>query len=200
MKKIAFGTIVLGAIILLPHCSQPQNKGVEEADTTEVSMPDYVSKGQDYALQAQTVLAKNLMAAVAEGGPSHAMVFCNERAIPLTDSMQTELGVNLRRVSDQNRNPDNAANAEELAYIQTAKSTLADGGDLAPKVQEIKGKMVGYYPILTNDLCLNCHGTPGETIKSETLAEIKARYPNDKAIGYAANQLRGIWVVEMPVE
>jgi hypothetical protein len=52
---------------------------------------------------------------------------------------------------------------------------------------------------ITNDLCLNCHGEPGQDITAETLRAINTHYPEDKAIGYRANQLRGIWVVEMPV-
>ena len=57
--------------------------------------------------------------------------------------------------------------------------------------------MIGYYPIITNELCMQCHGQTGQQISPGTLAKITALYPNDKAVNYKVNQLRGIWVVEM---
>mgnify|MGYP001556941193 CR=1 FL=1 len=62
---------------------------------------------------------------------------------------------------------------------------------------EINGKMVGYYAIVTNTMCLKCHGDKDVTIEPETFEKIKTLYPSDKATGYAANELRGMWVVEM---
>lgn len=35
------------------------------------------------------------------------------------------------------------------------------------------------------------------TIEPKTYKKIKALYPSDKATGYATNELRGMWVVEM---
>ena len=64
-------------------------------------------------------------------------------------------------------------------------------------VQEIYDKMVGYYPIETNKMCLQCHGLPNTQILPATLTKLKHLYPTDKAIGYGENELRGIWVIEM---
>ena len=54
-----------------------------------------------------------------------------------------------------------------------------------------------YYPIITNDMCLQCHGKMGSTMTQQTYTKIKSVYAEDKAIGYSENELRGIWVVEM---
>ena len=57
-------------------------------------------------------------------------------------------------------------------------------------------KQNNYYPIVTNAMCMQCHGKKDLQIKPETLAAIGEFYPEDKATGYGENELRGIWVVE----
>ena len=97
----------------------------------------------------------------------------------------------IKRVSDKNRNPDNAANAAELKIIEQFKAQLA-------KKEELKATMengVFYAPITTNSMCLQCHGSEKD-IKPETLAKIKSLYPNDKAIGYQENEMRGLMVIK----
>lgn len=195
MRSIITSLTFFSAIILLAQCT---NQPTEQTTLSETERAAYLEQGQQYALQTQSILGKNLMQAVQTGGPAHALTFCNEQAIPLTDSMSAQLGVSLKRVSDQHRNPDNAANQAELAYIQRAKAAIGEGNVPAGEIQRRGEQIVGYYPILTNDLCLNCHGDPDEDITAETLQAINTHYPEDKAVGYRANQLRGIWVVEMP--
>ena len=52
-----------------------------------------------------------------------------------------------------------------------------------------------YYPIVTNGMCLQCHGEPNKEIDEATLAQLNNLYPDDKAKGYAMNQVRGIWSI-----
>ena len=165
-----------------------------KADDSKLS---YVAMGKKFALSTKAVLGKNLKGAIKKNGTENAVSFCNERALTLTDSMALRLHAGVKRVSDQPRNEMNLANQMELDYIMTGKEALAIGKKIKPQVQEIDGKMVGYYPITTNQMCLQCHGTPNEKIKPETLAKIESLYPADNATGYDANQLRGIWVIEM---
>ncbi|MGB0525569.1 MAG: c-type heme family protein [Flammeovirgaceae bacterium] len=158
----------------------------------------YKEQGMEYAMATKAVLGKNLMTALKAKGTAGALAFCNERALPLTDSMQQHLGVDIKRVSDNNRNPSNQANKEELAYIKTQKQRINEGKKPEPLLVEGTKEVVGYYPIMTNQMCLQCHGKANETLKATTLSKINELYPKDKAIGYDVNQLRGIWVVKMP--
>lgn len=153
--------------------------------------------GQEIAMETKGVLGKNLKNAIKTRGTENAVEFCSTQAISLTDSMVLVLNAKIKRVSDLNRNPNNAANESELNYILAAKRTLANGEEIQPSIQIIAGKQVGYYPILTNDMCLQCHGNQNSDISISTAERIKQLYPNDKAIGYGANELRGIWVIEM---
>lgn len=162
-----------------------------------LSSLNYLEFGRSIANQTKAELGKNLMAAVKKDGPAKAVDFCSTRAIPLTDSISVVLNTKVKRVTDKARNPKNVANADELAFIEQLKAAAAKGEKLSPKVSEVNGKMLGYYPIETNDMCLKCHGTPIKTIEPATLKAIKNKYPNDKAVGYKSNEIRGIFVVEM---
>ncbi len=158
---------------------------------------DYLKTGKELALQTKASLAKYLVSALGENGSAGAVEFCNTKAIAITDSMSLALGAHIKRVSDQPRNPVNTANEAELAYIKKWKEAKVNGKDKAPIVTEIAGKMVGYYPIITNQMCMQCHGKPGIDINAATLKKIKQLYPADQAIGYAENEIRGIFVVDM---
>jgi hypothetical protein len=164
---------------------------------TQASAMSYEDMGLNIANGTKALLGKNLNLAIQNYGAAGAVEFCNTRAIPLTDSMATVHNVTIKRVSDQPRNTDNTANESERAYIAETKNKLKAGEKLTNKVYELEGKMLGYYPIETNGMCLQCHGKPNKDILPETLTKIKKLYPNDKAIGYTENQLRGIWVVTM---
>ncbi len=158
---------------------------------------DYEELGREYAMGTKAVLGKNLMGAIKSKGAPHAVDFCNTRAYPLTDSMAKEYNVSIKRVSDKPRNRNNAANKDEIAFINVLHERIGKGEELGSKVSEINGKIVGYYPIETNAMCLQCHGTPEKNIEKLTQTKIKEKYPDDKATGYGVNEIRGIWVVEM---
>lgn len=148
--------------------------------------------GLEYALATKAVLGKNLMGAIQSKGTLHAMEFCNLKAIPLTDSMSTYYNAKIRRVSERNRNPNNKANAEELKYIEQFKANLATKIESKPVVLEKGNQVQFYYPIPTNTMCLQCHGTQ---IKPEVSKQILKLYPNDLAVGYNENEIRGIWSI-----
>ena len=157
----------------------------------------YLERGKNYSLATKAILGKNLLTAINTEGPAYAVEFCNTQAIPLTDSMGLAQNVRITRVSDRPRNPDNQAHEAALNYIQTAKALLQNGEQIQGQIQNRNGKKIGYYPIVTNEMCLKCHGDPDKDIKPETLAKIKKLYPGDQATGYKTDQLRGIWVLEM---
>ncbi len=151
--------------------------------------------GLKYALDTKKVLGKNLMGAIQKKGTLEALVFCNERAYPLTDSMANAYNVLIKRVSDKPRNPKNIANTSELDKINTYKKSLLNRINMNPIIENKNGVDHFYYPIVTNSMCLQCHGEPKQNIKPEVLAEIKNLYPKDMAKGYKVNQLRGIWSI-----
>lgn len=162
----------------------------------EVQSKDYASIGMQYAKSTKAQLGQNLMGAMQKEGVIHALEFCNVQAMPITDSMATVHQATIKRVSDLNRNPNNKANAIELAHVTTFKTTLAQGEEPTPIVEETENTVHFYYPIVTNDMCLKCHGTPNQQMEPKTYEKILELYPADKAIGYEVNEVRGIWSIK----
>ena len=68
--------------------------------------------------------------------------------------MEDQHNVMIKRVSDKNRNPDNAANAAELKIIEQFKAQL-----VKRRTKSNDGKWSFYAPITTNNMCLQCHGS-----------------------------------------
>lgn len=197
MKKVLyFGFMAL----LTLSCNKKEEKIKTEEPAESTSTLDetaWLEKGKEIAMTSQKALGSQLMAKINEGGPIQALEFCSVKAIPITDSLSQAQEVKISRVTDKMRNPGNAANKSQLDYMARVKQQLKNGE--TPKgMLDTKGENpVGYYPIVTNAACLQCHGTPGQEISEETYAKIQALYPDDLAIGYKDNELRGIWVIEM---
>jgi hypothetical protein len=134
-----------------------------------------------------------LMQKIEENGIENALEFCNINAIPITQSVADQHLTQIKRVSDRNRNPKNAANPEELKLISQYKKEIQAGKMLKPVV---KNNYL-YTPIVTQSQCLKCHGTPGETIALPTAKKIKELYPKDLALGYKENEIRGLFLVSL---
>lgn len=188
MNKIRmFIFIALGILII--SC----NKKPKE-ETTDIS-EEVKETLQKYALETKGVLGKNLMNAINKQGTEKAIEFCSTKAIVLTDSMGTAFNANLKRVSDQPRNSLNMANENETAFINELKEKVSKGEKMSPKFTASDGKITGYFPIETNAMCLQCHGSKDLDIKPNVLKKIVQLYPKDQATGYKENQIRGIFVV-----
>lgn len=151
--------------------------------------------GLKYALTTKKALGKTLMTAIEEKGTGGALTFCNTRAIPITDSMSTLYNAKIKRVSDRPRNPNNLASKTELDKIDYFKSELKANNEIEPATEEKNNKVQFYYPIITNGMCMQCHGEKYKQVKENTLNKLAELYPSDKATGYQENEVRGIWSI-----
>ncbi len=199
MKKAILVLSAISLMIIGSNCGTGTDKKkavVSQAtDTVQIKTP--LEKGKEMALKTKAELGRFLMTAIREKGTAGAVAFCSTRALQITDSMSTVLGSHLKRVAEFNRNPINTVTADELSYIQQVKAALAAKENPRPQLTENSETITGYYPILTESLCLQCHGDNKTEIEPTTLAAINRLYPGDKATGFKLNELRGIWVVEM---
>lgn len=198
--KYLIAVAVLSTALWLQGCTD--KKPATEAVTKNiqyVSGPDevtYIRIGKEIADTIGNTLKQNLQQAMKEGGPVNAVQFCNMEAMALTNAYSAKYNTEVKRVSDRNRNPKNAANEKELAVLEDFKRTLESGEPLSPKVAiDAEGRKNFYAPIFTGGACLACHGNVGN-MQPELVAAIDSLYPNDKAKGYAAEELRGIWSIK----
>lgn len=181
-------------------CSSKKDTGKQvDKNVQYVSGPDEITYrriGQEVVDSVQTNLKANLMKAMQEGGPVNAVKFCNVHAMPITASYSEKYSTTVKRVSDKNRNANNAANEKELAVMEDYRVSLAAGEPALPKVAiDAEGKKHFYAPIFTGGLCLTCHGNP-KNMQPELVNTLDSLYPADKARGYAVDELRGIWSIK----
>lgn len=142
----------------------------------------------------QKSMQKELLAGVKEGGFKKAINVCNQKAANL-EKMAGNEKVQIKRVSDKPRNPDHAANAQELIVLNKWHKQLAQKQKLTPEsFTDAEGNFHVMKPItIQKATCLNCHGSE-DSIQAEVLQEINRLYPDDKAKGYQMNQLRGAFL------
>jgi cytochrome c553/nitrate reductase cytochrome c-type subunit len=155
----------------------------------------YKERGLKYVQATKTELGKKLKGTIQKKGTVEALEFCNKKAYPLADSLSLVYNATIKRVSDKPRNTHNRASLDELKYIKAFKTTLVNKKEPQPIIVKTRDSVRFYYPITTNALCLQCHGQPQQEIQSKTLQSIQTFYPNDQAIGYGINEVRGIWSI-----
>lgn len=198
MKKyLLVSSVLLSALVGFQSCSEQKPKPVKKnvqyvAGKDEIT---YIKLGNEIVDTVQATLKANLVKAMQEGGPSHAVSFCNTKAMQLTDVYSLKYSTDVARVSDKNRNGKNAANEKELEVLADFRHTLELGQPLSPKIAiDAEGKKHYYAPIFTGGVCLTCHGDV-KNMQPELVHTIDSLYPNDKAKGYSVDELRGLWSI-----
>lgn len=155
-----------------------------------------IQKGSAASAALLQKLGGELKRQMQTGGPMAALRFCSQNALLLTDQVAKESGVSIKRVSLKNRNPANAASAEEQIVLNGWEKLQQSGQPLP--AYEIKYLGVGEYTyytpiVINNEACLKCHGDIAADSPLEK--EIKAAYAEDKATGYTMGGLRGMIVI-----
>lgn len=163
-----------------------------------------VQRGKAIAAETFSLLSSNLQSAIQSGGVSNALPFCSLAASPLTAGMAAKQGVTLRRVTHKPRNPADKADAVELGILKQFEAALRTANATNPPPPMVTNLTAGtatfFAPIvLSNELCLKCHGAPGKDISGENVAVIQRLYPQDEATGFKLGDLRGAWRIDFPL-
>jgi len=183
--------------VLLISCENQSDKQQTIDNIVTIDTTAVIEEGRAISKAAFNTLSSNLKQAMEEGGVEFALKFCNLEAMPLTDSLSSNYGIELRRASHQPRNPVNRADSLEMKTIVEYLSQIKEKGELKP-VTYVRDKTIYYHaPIrITNQLCLNCHGKRGTDIAESDFETIQELYPEDEATGFEMGQLRGIWSID----
>lgn len=191
MKLSTYIIVSIIAIVLVLGC-----RGEIGGDWKPIQNDKLVEIGQQKAFAVKAALGKNLMKHLSEGGPIEALDFCTIHAIPITDSMSVNVDAEVTRVTDKPRNVNNEADHFEKESINQFKTGIKAGKQATPLLFENEKYYVTHVPIITNAMCLQCHGKYGEDIAEATTTKINDLYPFDQATGYGLNEVRGIFVVK----
>lgn len=186
MKKCILSVLLLS--LLLYSCSKEK---LEEEENLK-----YVKLGNEITQKTAKVLQKTLKYAMKKNGVKSALNVCNLSAMELTKSLENEYKVEINRKSHRNRNTLNKASMIEDSVINDYIRIINAKKELKPKIIRNNNDVTYYFPILTGNACLQCHGKPMKDIDKENFRYIKSIYPNDLATGFKNGDLRGIWSVK----
>jgi hypothetical protein len=136
---------------------------------------------------------RELKTALTEGlaaGPVEAIGACRLQA-PEIATAHSQAGIRVGRTSHRLRNPANAA-PEWVAPILV--EYIAEASARGPRAVSLANDRTGYSePIIVAAPCLTCHG---ETLEPAVAAQISELYPDDSAVGFRLDDLRGAFWVE----
>jgi len=183
MKRIVLPIMLLASASLLSAATNKEIK--QEAKSAIMKMGG--------ALKSH--MKQNMKA----GGPVQAAGFCLDKASGIAEKVNAEYpkGISVKRVSLKYRNPADKPTADEAKVLEQIQSDV-NAHKAVPKmiVKEVsKNSYKVYKPIfIKKGVCLTCHGD-AQTRDPEAYKLIKAKYPNDKAVGYKKGDFRGAFVV-----
>lgn len=141
---------------------------------------------------------------IHKAGHAQAISVCREKAPNMAKALSEQTGWQIRRVSLKNRNPKAVPDEWEAAVLKdferrSAAGEKPTGLEKSEIVTEGGKKYFRYMKALpTQDLCLNCHGTP-DRISPDVQAKLKELYPDDKAVGYGIADIRGAITIKKPL-
>lgn len=168
-----------------------------EKSISDQKREEFLGQGQRIVELTEKKLSGTLMEKLQAGGIPEAVAYCNTRALSLTDSMAESHGASIKRTALKLRNLNNEPNDKEREVLQLYQDRLAYDQPLERIVEQNDDGSVSFYaPILAKQKCLMCHGTLGKELAPVTDSIIKSYYPDDMAIGFEENDLRGIWSIK----
>ena len=148
------------------------------------------TRGQQAIAALKQRLRTDLSKAL-EGGTAKAVDVCSTAAKQITDGLAAD-GLTLGRATRKPRNPANAVAGWQAEALAEFEATVAAGKPLdgARYLRQLPDGQVRYAePLVTQALCLKCHGAE---LEPDVRAAIATAYPADQATGYADGALRGL--------
>jgi hypothetical protein len=193
MKRDCWIILIAAGLTWIPavHLAG-QEKAVEQAEF----------RAKSAASELLTTLRGMLGKALASGGPVGATAICADSAQAVGARLQAAHGLSMRRVSDRWRNPKDAPDAYEAAELARFAGLL-ESGVKPDSIESVRvaegpeGRTLRYMkPIMVGEMCLNCHGSQ---LKPSIDEALQLHYPDDRAVGYKAGDLRGAVSVKVPL-
>ena len=185
------------ALLAMPAAADHHDEVDERAMTREARQVS-----QDLIKQ----LGGALKQALGESGPEGAISVCRDTAPMLAASLSRQTGWKVSRVSLKTRNPligqPDAWEQKVLRYFDEAAAAARNTTKLehAEIISEPDGRYFRYMRALpVKPLCLTCHGTD-KTMPDSVRARLEQEYPNDRATGYYAGQIRGAVTIKRRLE
>ncbi|TPV58500.1 DUF3365 domain-containing protein [Aestuariibacter sp. GS-14] len=160
-----------------------------------LSEAEFIDEAKVKSMALGAELKQALQAAIKQGGLTEGIRVCKELAPQLAAKYSVN-GWQVGRTSLKVRNPNNAPDGWETEALIAMENALANGGAPMQAAQAHTGADLAEWrymqPIVTQAVCLNCHGAQLTPDVSQTL---QVHYPEDQATGFEDGQLRGAFTL-----
>ncbi|MFA7276716.1 MAG: DUF3365 domain-containing protein [Pseudobdellovibrionaceae bacterium] len=186
MKPI-FTSILFSALIFV---STPAHAN------DDATHKNQIEKAENLIKSFQISLKSELMKAIEEGGPEKAISVCNEKAPLIASGLSETDEISIGRTALGFRNPKNAPDDLENAILHDFIKQKKDGISVEKMVsyKEEDGLFRYMKAIPMQPMCAMCHG---EKVDRDLYAKIKTLYPDDTAINYKLDDIRGAFTVKI---
>ncbi len=193
MISKALKSVILGILSVVPTAGYTANTDTQAEQR-------FVQEARTKAMALGGELKQALQAAIKQGGLTEGIKVCKELAPQLAEKHSVD-GWQVGRTSLKVRNPNNEPDAWETEALKAMENALVNGESPAQLVHVKTGAALTEWrymqPIVTQGVCLNCHGAELTPAVSQALDN---DYPHDKATGFVAGQLRGAFTLRYQPE
>ena len=170
---------------------------ISYSEVAETNKTAILNEAKNQLKETAKQYKKTLIQGLQHNNLKKALKYCNNEVEQLI-TKDNEKGFAVKRVSLRPRNKNNYPNLYEKEILENFnKLSLKDNKSLAFEHSEIikdenNNKFVYIKAIRIKEVCLNCHGS---NINDDLKKEIQKLYPDDKAIDYKLNDIRGAFVL-----
>ena len=190
LRKTLLALAMTAALPALPALAADEAQLLDEARKVATSIPPKLLEVLDDEIR--------------KGGPENAIGVCREKAPQMAKAASEKTGWAIRRVSLKHRNPKAVPDAWEKAALEEFDRRAAAGenptGLEKGELLTVGGQQVYRYmkALPTQDLCLQCQGAR-ERVPPAAQARLHELYPDAKAVGYSAAEIRGAITIRKPL-
>ena len=176
---------------------------ISNSETIETNKPVILNEAKILLKETAKQYKNTLIEGLQHNDLKKALKYCNKEVEKLI-SKDNEKDFFIKRISLKPRNKKNYPNLYEKEILEKFnKLSLKDNKYMALEHSEIikdennNNKFVYAKAIRIKEVCLNCHGS---NINDDLKKEIQKLYPDDKAINYKLNDIRGAFVMYRNIE
>lgn len=194
------GSVLLVTLLACGPSTPPPPPGPTPEELARAADADALARAEAASKALVGQLKERLTIVLGAEGPVAAAAVCADEAQVRTAEVAAGQGARLGRSSLRLRNPQNVGPDWVQSWLTAQGERAAEGVAGIHEVVEADGRRVARHlaPIPVAAPCVACHG-PVETLAPEIVALLGQRYPEDRAVGYGAGDLRGAVWAEVPV-
>lgn len=155
--------------------------------------------GEAVTRGVQTALIRKLTAAIAAEGLVEAGRYCRQANLPGADSLGKAYQAGIRRYRLKGELDKQGLGDKAFQLLDAYRYSAEQNQSIDPGVQGDGQTMLYSAPVvLSNAVCLKCHGQVGSDLSEADYRALSARYPLDSLVNYRTGQPLAVWLLRFP--